>query len=101
MHLCRAAISGQFTHRRAVVLDAEFAIAAVEISHLAGSQMGGANREARAAVVHQIEIDEFAKRLLERFCGVISGAIGTDRTVRASMGERIRSEETGNPVRDR
>jgi hypothetical protein len=80
------------------VLDAEFAVAAVEISHLAGSQMGGANREARPAVVHQIEIDEFAKRPLERFRGVISGAIGTDRTVRAGMGERIGSEETGNAV---
>jgi len=83
------------------VLDAKFAITAVEISHLAGSQMGGANREAWPAVVHQIEIDEFAKRLLERFCGVVSGAIGTDRTVRASMSERIGSEETGNPIRHR
>jgi hypothetical protein len=59
--------------------------------------MGGANREARPAVVHQIEIDEFTKRLLERFCGVVSGAIGTDRTVRAGMSERIGSEETGIP----
>src|SRR5258705_9029970 len=32
--------------------------AAVEISHLAGSQMSGAHRQARPAVVHQIEIDE-------------------------------------------
>jgi hypothetical protein len=63
--------------------------------------MSGAHRQARPAVVHQIEIDEFAKRLFERFAGVISGAIGADVTVGACMSERIGSEETGNPIRFR
>ena len=74
------------------------AVAAVEISHLAGSDMGGADRQARHAAVDQIEIDEFAERLFERRGRIISGTVGAERIVVAGMGQRIGPEETGNSV---
>src|SRR5438067_7108923 len=77
---------------------AEFAVAAVEISHLAGSAMGGADRQPRAALVHQIEIDQFGKGLFERLGGVVSGPVGAKRIVVTGMGERIGPEEPGNSV---
>jgi hypothetical protein len=51
--------------RRHNVFDAELAIAAVEIPHLAGPNMGRADGQTRHAVIDQIEIDEFTKGLFQ------------------------------------
>jgi hypothetical protein len=48
------------------VPDAERAIAAVEITHLAGADMGGADRQARRALIDQIEVDQLDQRPLQR-----------------------------------
>ena len=80
------------------VLDAEFAITAVEIPHLAGADMGGADGQPRPATVDQIEIDQFGQGLLQRLGGVVSGPLGTERIVVAGVGQRIGPEEPGNAV---
>ena len=81
------------------VFDAEDAVAAVEISHLAGADMGGTDRQPRPATVHQIEIDELGQGLLQRLGGIVPGALGTERIVVAGVGQRIGSEEPRDPVR--
>ena len=83
------------------MLDADRAVAAVEISHLAGSDMGGADGEPRLAAVDQIKIDEFFKGLLQRRGRVIAGAFRPQHIGIAGMGKRIGPEESGNAVGDR
>src|SRR5260370_24465760 len=60
--------------------------------------MRGAGRQPRAALVHQIEIDEVGKGVLERLRGVVSWPVSAKRIVVAGMGERIGPEEPGNSV---
>ena len=78
--------------------DAEFAVAAVEIAHLAGADMGGANRQARPALIDQIEIHQLRQRSLQRRGRVIAGLISTQRIAVAGMGQRVGPEEAGNAV---
>src|SRR5712671_733448 len=59
--------------------------------------MRGANRQPRCAAIDQIEIDEFAQRLLERLGGIVSGPVGTKRIVVAGMGQRIGPEKPRMP----
>ena len=42
------------------MLEAELAIAAIEIAHLAGAHVGGTDGQAWRAAIDQLEIDEFA-----------------------------------------
>ena len=58
------------------VLGGDFACAAVEIAHLAGAHMGGADGEPRLAAIDEIKIDQLFKGLLQRRGRVITGALG-------------------------
>ncbi len=81
------------------VLDADLGFAAVEVTHLAGAHVRGADREPRLAVVDQREVDQFVQRLLQRRGRVEAGAIGAERDVRRGMRTRVRLEESGNAAR--
>ena len=80
------------------MFSSKLAIAAVEIAHHAGADMGGADGEARLAAVDEIEIDQLAKRLLQRGGRIISGMLGAERIEIAGMRQRIWPEETRDPV---
>src|SRR5437763_14764376 len=60
--------------------------------------MRGADGEPRLASVHQLEIDQFVQRALQRRGRIITGAICAERIAVAGMGKRIGPEETGNAV---
>ena len=79
-------------------LTPSLAVAAVEIAHLAGADMGGADRQPRRALIDQIEIDQFGQRLLQRRGRVVAGAVGAERIAVAGMGQRVGPEEAGNAV---
>jgi hypothetical protein len=83
------------------VLDGKFAIAAVEISHLAGPDMGGADGQARPRAIDPIEVDELAKRLQQRRGRIIAGAVGAKRIAIPGVCQWIGFEKTGNAARHR
>ena len=74
------------------------AIAAVEIAHLAGADIGGADRQPRRALIDQIEIDQLGQRPFQRRGGIVAGVVGAERIAVAGMSQRIGPEETGNAV---
>src|SRR3954470_6859393 len=76
------------------MLDAEFGIAAVEISHFARAYMRSADGQARRAPVDEVEIDQFAERLLQRSGRIISGPLSAEGIIVAGMGQRIGPEES-------
>ena len=80
------------------MLSSNLAIAAVEIAHHAGADMGGADGKARLAAVDEIEIDQFAKRLLQRGGRIISGVLGAERIEIAGMRQRIGPKEARDAV---
>src|SRR5258707_6483221 len=49
---------------------------AVEIAHLAGAHMSGANREPRSLAIYPPEIDEFEERLFQRRGRIVPGVVG-------------------------
>ncbi len=77
------------------------AVAAVEITHLAGAHMGGADGQPRRAAIDEIKIDQLLKGLLQRRGRVIAGALGPKHIGIAGMGERIGPEEASNALCDR
>jgi hypothetical protein len=60
--------------------------------------MRGANRQARCALVDQIEIHQLRQRPLQRRGRVIAGIVGAERIAVAGMGQRVRPEKAGNAV---
>ena len=60
-------------------------VAAVEVAHLAGADMRGADRQPRRAAVDLSEVDQFVERLFERRGRIVAGAIGAERMMHAPM----------------
>ena len=65
--------------RRHDVLDADLHVAAVEVAHLAGAHVRGADGQPRLAAVDEREIDQLGQRLLQRRGRVVAGALGAER----------------------
>jgi hypothetical protein len=82
------------------MLHTDGAVAAVEIAHLAGADMGRPDREPRPAAIDQIEIDQLFQRLLQRRCRVIAGPVRPQHIGIARMRQRVRPEEAGDAVGD-
>src|SRR5450755_1261090 len=83
------------------MLHGDRSVATVEIAHLAGADMGGADGKPRLAAIDEIKIDQLFERLLQRRGRVIAGTLGPKYIAIAGMGERIGPEEAGNAVGDR
>ena len=60
--------------------------------------MGGADRQARRALIDQIEIHQLRQRPFQRRGRVIAGIVGAERIAVAGMGQRVGPEETWNAV---
>ena len=84
--------------RREDVLHPKFHVAAVEILHLAGADMGCADRQARLAAVDQRKVDELEQSLFERHRRVVARMIRTHRIMRAEGCKRVRLEESREPT---
>src|SRR5258706_2621737 len=69
---------------------------AVEIAHLAGAHMGGANRKPRSQTVDPPEIDEFQERFLERHGRIEPGVVRTDRKIHSPMRQKVWPKERRN-----
>src|SRR5258708_27700093 len=69
---------------------------AVEIAHLAGAHMGGANRKPRSFTVDPPEIDEFQERFLERHSRIVPGVVRTDRKIHSPMRQKVWPKERRN-----
>src|SRR5258708_1347551 len=71
---------------------------AVEIAHLAGAHMSGANRKPRSLTIDQPEIDEFQERLLKRLGRIVPGVVRTDRKMHSPVRQKVWFEERRNPA---
>jgi hypothetical protein len=58
------------------VLHRQIAVTTVEIAHLAGADMRGADGEPWRAAVDEVEVDELGERLLQRRGRIEAGVIG-------------------------
>src|SRR5262245_58459954 len=76
--------------------DSDGGLAAVEVAHLARSQMRGPDRQPRRTTLDQRKIDEIAQGLLQRSRRVEGGVVAPQRIVRAEKRQRIGREESGN-----
>jgi hypothetical protein len=75
------------------VVDAKVRIAAVEIAHLARSQMRRADRQTRRAAIDERKIDEVEQCRPEWRGRIVAGAIGPERISCAELRQRIQGEE--------
>src|SRR5258707_127702 len=80
---------------------------AVEIAHLAGAHMGGANRKPRSLTIDPSEIDQLQERFLEGHGRIVPGVVRTDGKIHSRMRQKIWFEERRNtadqsrPIRER
>src|SRR5262245_21519772 len=76
-------------------------LAAVEVAHLAGAHVCGADGEARRAGLDEREVDEIAQGLFQRSGRVETGLVLSERIVRAEEGKRVGLEESRNAAEHR
>src|SRR3569832_28023 len=93
--------SGGQRARRHHMLDVELLVAAVEIAHRAGADIGRTDGEARRAVIDLIEIDQLAQRALERRRRVVARLFGAQLHMWAEMRAQIGFEEAAHAGRGR
>jgi hypothetical protein len=78
------------------VLGGDLAFAAVEIAHLAGAHVSGADRETRLGAADERKVDQLIKGLGERRGRVDAGLLRLQPRMRTEGGERIGREESRN-----
>src|SRR5262245_8446946 len=76
-------------------------LAAVEVAHLAGVHVRGADGESRRAALDEREVDEIAQGLFQRSGRVETGLVLPERIMRAEEGKRIGLEEARNAAEQR
>ena len=81
-----------------MLLNADLAVTAVEVSHPAGAHMSGTDGKPGPASVEDGEIDELEKRPFEGSRRVVARAIGAQRHVGSQESQRIGLEEAGNAI---
>lgn len=79
----------------------DHAVAAIEVMHVAGADVGGADGQTGAAAIDEIEIDQLFERLLQGGGRVVTGALPSQHKSVAGASQWIRSEEAGNAVSNR
>src|SRR5882724_12094651 len=77
------------------VLYCNFAIAAVEVAHHAGTYLRRADGETGRASIDDREVDQIIQCLAQRLGGVETGAIDAKRDVRAEKSRQVGPEEPG------
>src|SRR4051812_24416268 len=68
----------------------------VEITHLAGADVGRPHGKSRPATSHEREVGEFDQRLLQRRCRVEPGVLRSKTDMRTKKRERVWLEESLN-----
>src|SRR5215831_17264352 len=76
--------------------DRDGGLAAVEVAHLAGAHVRGADRQAWRAAFDERKVDQLGERLREWRGRVEAGAVASERIVRAEKSQRIGRKESGN-----
>src|SRR6516165_11476970 len=83
------------------MVEADLAVAGVEIAHLAAADGDKPKREARLSRIDQVEIDKRRQELLQRVDVVEAGALDSDIGVDAAGEEGIGIVEAGNAHKQR